>query len=154
MSRLYSKPVPDGHYFDCKPDGLTEISCLFSSAEMVDCWLTSLMRRPCFTPQEATMGIRSDCFAAHSAAAFEALLHNRPLLVPAARGRRAGAALSLSLPLQLLNSRSRLQLHNLLVPEFKLFFWLVLCFLDWQRSTGSINRLQTEQMFCLYIAVS
>lgn len=117
MSRLYSKPVPDGRYFDCKPDGLTEISCLFSSAEMVDCWLTSLMRRPCFTPQEATMGIRSDCFAAHSAAAFEALLHNRPLLVPAACGRRVGAALSLSL-----NSRSRLHLHNLLVPEFKLFF--------------------------------
>lgn len=76
-------------------DGLKEIFHLFSSAEVVDRCSTSLMRRPCFTPQEATMGIWSDYFVAHSAAAFEVLLHSSPLRVPPVRVRRVGAALSL-----------------------------------------------------------
>lgn len=40
------------------------------------------MRRPCFTLQEATMGIWSNYFVGHSAAVFEVLLHNSPLQAP------------------------------------------------------------------------
>lgn len=82
------------------------------------------------------MGIWSDYFVAHSAAAFEALLHDSPLHVPPVRVRRAAAALSLKVtercgaaPILFdLNPDSRLHL-NLLV-QVKLFFWVLICRLD------------------------
>lgn len=54
------------------------------------------MRRPCFTLQEATMGIWSNYFVGHSAAVFEVLLHNSPLQAPPhhVHVRRVGPTLS------------------------------------------------------------